>query len=185
MAEDDRTGSVIDGKYRLERLIGRGGMGTVYAARQLQLDRQVAVKLLRHDFTADDRAVARFNREARAAARIEHPNAVRVYDFGAAADGDAFIAMEFVEGVPLRVMMRRMRILPFDVTLAVIWQAAAAITAAHAAGIVHRDLKPENLMARITDDGTIDVKVVDFGLAKLFEGESTQITSPAEMIGTP
>src|SRR4051794_2532305 len=102
MSEDARIGSIIDGKYELQRVIGRGGMGAVYVARQLRLDRLVAIKLLRPDVTADERAVARFNREARAAARIEHPNAVRVYDFGSTDDGGAFIAMEYVEGVPLR-----------------------------------------------------------------------------------
>jgi serine/threonine-protein kinase len=186
MADDqDRIGTVLDGKYVLERLIGSGGMGAVYAARQLQLDRTVALKLLRPDVTSDERAVARFNREARAAARIEHANAVRVYDFGTSEDGSAFIVMEYIEGVPLRVMMRRTRILPFEVVLDVILQAASGIAAAHACGIVHRDLKPENLMVHLADDGAISVKVVDFGLAKVVAGDSTQITSPAEMIGTP
>jgi serine/threonine protein kinase len=185
MSEDARIGSIIDGKYELQRVIGRGGMGAVYVARQLRLDRLVAIKLLRPDVTADERAVARFNREARAAARIEHPNAVRVYDFGSTDDGGAFIAMEYVEGVPLRVMMRRSRVLPLEVVMDIIWQASAAVAAAHEQGIVHRDLKPENLMVRLGDDGAMSVKVVDFGLAKLLEGDSMQITSPAEMIGTP
>src|SRR3954453_21136394 len=100
MSQDlDLTGTVIDGKYELERLIGRGGMGTVYAARQLTLDRQVAVKILRPDVTSDERAIARFTREARAAARIDHPNAVRVYDYGSSQNAGAYIVMEFVEGI--------------------------------------------------------------------------------------
>lgn len=184
-ADPDRSGTIIDGKYELQRLIGRGGMGSVYAARQLQLDRQVAVKLLRHEVVADERAVARFNREARATARIEHPNAVRIYDFGATDDGGAYIVMEFVEGIPLRVVLRRSRVIPSDVVLAILWQAALGVAAAHAQGIVHRDLKPENLIVRTGDDGAITVKVVDFGLAKLVEGDTDAITSPAEMIGTP
>lgn len=181
----DHIGTTVDGKYEIQRLIGRGGMGTVYAARQLQLDRIVAVKILRPDVTADSSAVARFRREARAAARIEHPNAVRVYDFGEMDDRTAYIVMEFVEGVPLRVMLRRTRILPLDVVLEIMWQAALATAAAHAQGIVHRDLKPENLIARVGDDGALTIKVVDFGLAKLLSSDSTQLTSPADMIGTP
>src|SRR4051812_2564367 len=183
--ELDRSGTVVDGKYVLERLIGRGGMGTVYAARQLQLDRQVAIKIVRPELMTDERAVARFNREARAAARIEHPNAVRVYDFGSSPEAGTFIVMEYVEGVPLRTLMRRSKFVPIDVAVEVIWQAASAIAVAHATGIVHRDLKPENLMVRVSDEGAITVKVVDFGLAKLVEGEVSQITSPAELIGTP
>jgi serine/threonine-protein kinase len=186
MSQDpDRTGTVIDGKYELERLIGRGGMGTVYAARQVQLDRKVAVKILRPDVTSDDRAIARFNREARAAARIEHPNAVRVYDFGSNDEVGAYIVMEYVEGVPLRTLMRRTRIVPLDVVLEVVWQAASAIAVAHGSGIVHRDLKPENFIVSQAENGSISLKVVDFGLAKLVEGDAAQITSPAEMIGTP
>lgn len=182
---NDRIGTVVGAKYEIQRLIGKGGMGAVYAARQLQLDRQVALKLLRSDVTADEAAVARFHREARAMARIEHPNAVRVYDFGETEDGAAYIVMEFVEGIPLRVMLRRARILPLDVVVEVVWQAAAAVSAAHAQGIVHRDLKPENLIVRLGDDGAIAAKVVDFGLAKLLAGDADQLTSPSEMIGTP
>jgi predicted Ser/Thr protein kinase len=182
---NDRIGTVVDGKYEIQRLIGKGGMGAVYAARQLQLNRQVALKLLRPDVTADEAAVARFHREAQAMARIEHPNAVRVYDFGETESGEAFIVMEFVEGVPLRVMLRRARILPVDLVLDIVWQTSLAISAAHAQGIVHRDLKPENLIVRLADDGTLTLKVVDFGVAKLMAGDGAQLTSPSDMIGTP
>jgi serine/threonine protein kinase len=179
------VGTVIDGKYEVERLIGRGGMGAVYAARQLQLDRAVAIKVLRAELVADSSAVARFSREARASARLEHAHAVRVYDFGTLEGGSAYIVMELLEGQSLRAMMRRSRLLPVDAILQVMWQAASAVAAAHALGVVHRDLKPENVIVRLADDGALTVKVLDFGLAKLLSGESTQLTHPAEVIGTP
>lgn len=179
------VGTVIDGKYEVERLIGRGGMGAVYAAKQVQLDRQVAVKVLKPDLMTDNAAVTRFNREARASARIEHPNAVRVYDFGTMGDGGAYIVMELLDGVSLRSMMRRGRAMALETVLQVMWQAASAVAAAHALGVVHRDLKPENMIVQTDDDGQLTVKVLDFGLAKLLTAESTQLTHPAEVLGTP
>jgi eukaryotic-like serine/threonine-protein kinase len=186
MQQPDRLiGAVIDGKYEVTRLVGQGGMGAVYAGIHLQLDRPVAVKTLRAELLADPSAAARFAREARAAARIEHPNAVHVYDFGQLDGGGAYLVMEYVEGVSLRAWMRDQGLLPVAVVVSVVGQIAAAVAAAHARGIVHRDLKPENVMVR-EEDGRPVVKVVDFGLAKLVSSEATsQITRPSELLGTP
>jgi serine/threonine protein kinase len=182
---DDLSGRVIDGKYEVHHLLGRGGMGAVYAGTHLQLERQVAVKILRADLVADANAAARFVREARAAARIEHPNAVSVYDFGQ-LDGGAYLVMEYVDGISLRAVMREQGRLPLATVVDLIQQISAAVGAAHARGIIHRDIKPENVMVRTEPDGNLTVKVVDFGLAKLLSGDAaTQLSNQSELIGTP
>ena len=179
------VGTVLDGKYRVSRLLGRGGMGEVYAGTHLQLERPVAIKVLHGDLVADDSFVQRFQREARTAARLEHPNAVHVYDFGAIAEGSAYIVMEFIEGVTLREVMRRNRHFPLAAVLDLMRQACGAVGAAHARGIVHRDLKPENMMVRADETGRPVLKVVDFGLAKILENQTSQLTNKSELIGTP
>ncbi len=181
----DIVGRVLDGKYRIERLLGRGGMGEVYAGTHMQLERPVAVKVLHGDLGADDSFAARFVREARTAARLEHPNAVHVYDFGSLESGSAYLVMEFVEGVTLREVMRANDRFPLSAVVDIMRQAAGAIGAAHARGIVHRDIKPENMMVRTNETGRLVLKVVDFGLAKLLENQSSQLTNGSELIGTP
>jgi serine/threonine protein kinase len=179
-------GTVIDGKYRLDRIIGNGGMGAVFGGIHLQLGRQVAVKILRADYSSDTIAHARFVREARASARIEHPNAVHVYDFGSIPEVGSFLVMEFADGVSLRQMINERGRLPLDLALDLLRQTAAALEAAHANGVVHRDVKPENLMVCVDADGRRVVKVVDFGIAKLVSSDgATQLTSPQDLIGTP
>ncbi len=183
---DELIGSVIDGKYRIQHLLGRGGMGAVYAATHLQLDRKVAVKILRPDLVTENSAVARFAREARATARIEHPNAVNVYDFGSLEGGGAYLVMELVEGSPLQHLTRANDPLPLANALDLIRQIAAALSAAHASGIIHRDVKPGNVLVRVDGAGRPSIKVVDFGLAKLLTSDSTtQLTGPFEVLGTP
>ena len=154
-------GARLDG-YELLQLLGTGGMGEVWLARDLGLDRKVALKLLPQDFTHDERRVARFEQEARAASALSHPNICHVYALGQTATGQRYIAMELVEGMTLRERLQAGR-LRLAEALKIASQIAAALSAAHAAGIVHRDLKPENVIVRA--DGL--VKVLDFGLAKL------------------
>ncbi len=152
------------GHYRVISLLGRGGMGEVYLAEDLLLERKVALKLLPAEFTADAERVRRFEREAKAASALNHPNILTIYEIGEAAteDGDVhFIATEFIAGCTLRQLLRDRR-LSLGEALDVAAQVASALAAAHASGIVHRDLKPENVMVR--PDGL--VKVLDFGLAK-------------------
>ena len=149
------------GAYRVERQIGRGGMGEVYLARDTRLDRPVAIKLLPASFNNDTDRVRRFQQEARAASLLNHPNIVTIHEIGEAA-GRRFIVTEFVEGKTLRLLLRAGAVTP-DRALDIVTQVASALNAAHQAGIIHRDIKPENVMARA--DGY--VKVLDFGLAKL------------------
>jgi len=163
----DRT---LDGKYRLERLIGRGGMGAVYEATDLRLNRRVAAKVVKAAALASGAAQRRFAREAQACGRLEHPNIVRVYDFGMAGE-TAFLVMEYVKGTTWRAQLDRIGAFPLPAAAAALDQVMDGMEAAHQAGILHRDLKPENLLicGSATDDP--QVKILDFGLAKLREGE--------------
>jgi eukaryotic-like serine/threonine-protein kinase len=155
------------GSYEILSLIGSGGMGEVYLAHDVRLDRRIALKFLPEQFTSDPAQVRRFEREARAASALNHPNIITIYEVG--QEGNAhFIATEFIEGRTLREVMAKAR-MEFGEALSVAVQIASALAAAHAAGIVHRDIKPENVMVR--DDGL--VKLLDFGLAKPFKSEMT------------
>lgn len=182
---DPAVGRVVGGRYRIEQLIGKGGMGSVYAATQLEIGRRVALKLLNRELVSDPQAVERFRREARAAGRLQHPNAITVYDFGVEDGGEAFLAMELLDGTTLRdELVRRGPMVPAE-TAAVLRQVAEAVAAAHAEGIVHRDLKPDNIML-VARGGSRVVKVLDFGIAKLAEpahGPGTLTGTGA--IGTP
>jgi eukaryotic-like serine/threonine-protein kinase len=168
----------LAGRYRLEHVIGRGGMSTVYRATDTVLGRTVAVKVLLASLADEDPAyVARFRREARAAAALHHAAVVAVYDFG--VDGDTrFIVMEHVEGRSVAALLRGGHPLPLQQALLIGAQVAEALGAAHAAGIVHRDIKPANLM--VEDGGA--VKVLDFGVARMLD--MTTITQAASVLGT-
>ncbi len=187
----DQLPVVIDGKYRLERLIAHGGMGSVYRAIHQQLERNVAIKILRAEFLADQVIAERFNREARAAAKLKHPNIVAIYDFGFMMNGGAYLVMELIEGRSLREELRthsaghgQMR--P-ERAVAIMSQVCAGIETAHRQGIIHRDLKPDNVMIEATAEATERVLVLDFGIAKLKDrDQSVQgITDENTIIGTP
>ncbi len=160
------VGKTIGGRYRIERLLGEGGMGAVYAAEHTLMHKRVAVKVLHAEMSKMDEVVARFEREAMAAAHMEHPNVANATDFGKLDDGAFFLVLEYVEGKSLREAIAQG---PFAVPRAVhvARQIASALSRAHGLGIVHRDLKPENVML-VTRDGDEDfVKVLDFGIAKV------------------
>jgi serine/threonine protein kinase/Tfp pilus assembly protein PilF len=162
----DRTGALVGkviGHYRIESLIGVGGMGEVYLARDERLGRKAALKLLPERLTVDETQLSRFKNEARSASALNHPNILTVYEIGAEGDRQ-FIATEFIEGITLRASLASGRINP-HAALEIAVQVASALAAAHEAGVVHRDIKPENIMLR--PDGY--VKVLDFGIAKLTE----------------
>src|SRR5918998_1448041 len=142
---DELIGQILDGKYRLDALLGEGGMGTVYRATHLLIDRPVAVKVLRPRFVEDEAAQQRFRREARAAGRLRHPNAVAVTDFGDTPDGYVYIVMELLEGRTLRELIAAEGPVQFGRAVSLMEQAAAAVAAAHEAGVIHRDLKPGNI----------------------------------------
>ncbi|MBL8148384.1 MAG: serine/threonine protein kinase [Blastocatellia bacterium] len=181
-------GKLFNNKYKIDSLLGRGGMGAVYKAVDTILDRAVAIKLLHSELAAEENFSSRFLREARAAARIEHPHAVTVHDFGTLPDGEAFIVMEFIQGQSLRQLIKKESRLRIKHALELFRQVCTAVAAAHKEGVIHRDLKPENIMLKSTSAGAEVVKVVDFGLAKLKEssGKSlTNLTNKGEIIGTP
>ena len=179
---------LIAGKYRLDQLLGRGGMGAVYAGTHLDLERPVAIKLLLPDFTADADALERFRREARAAAHIDHPNVADTYDYGLLPDGGSYIVMQLVVGQTLREYMDAAGPLPFLEAINIARQITDGIEAAHRRGIVHRDLKPSNIILTRDHQDNLQVKVVDFGVAKLKEQTTTgagALTASGSLIGTP
>jgi eukaryotic-like serine/threonine-protein kinase len=187
---DPLLGQIFDEKYRLEARLGGGGMGTVYRATHLLIDRPVALKVLSQRFVGDETAQQRFRREARAAGRMQHPNAVSVTDFGTTADGYLYIVMELLEGHTLRDVL--MREGPLDVARAVsiMLQTSAAVAAAHDAGLIHRDLKPGNIFIAQRADTVAVVKVLDFGVAKFAVEEQADddyqtLTQVGALIGTP
>ena len=160
------AGDVIEQKYRLTHIIGEGGMGSVWLARHLTLDVDVAVKLIRRE-SATAEASERLLHEARAAARLGHPSICRVYEFGETAFRDPFIVMEVLKGESLGDLLdRKDRLAPLKAVQALL-PIASAVSAAHARGIVHRDIKPDNIVLTVDDTGAIVPKLVDFGIAKL------------------
>lgn len=159
---DQFVGQWLDGRYRIDARIARGGMATVYRAQDMRLDRTVALKVMHASLAEDDEFVSRFIREAKSTARLSHPNVVSVYDQGSDPSGAVFLAMEFLDGRTLRdLLIERDRLAP-DEALGTMEAVLAALSAAHEAGLVHRDVKPENVL--VGHDGT--VKVGDFGLAR-------------------
>ena len=172
---DPYIGQVLDDKYRLERLLGRGGMGAVYLASHLGTERYVALKLITPQFMRNEEFVARFKREARAAGRLRHPNVVDVTDFGFADAGRetvAYLVMEYLDGCTLGDVLSEEKRLPLDWVVDILEQVCSAVHEAHQQGIVHRDLKPENIWLEPNRLGGYRVKVLDFGIAKLAEAEA-------------
>lgn len=180
-------GRVLAGRFRLVEILGRGGMGSVWRARHLELDTDVAVKLMDPNLTTNEEGLARFRREAQAAASLKSPHVVQVFDYG--IDGDTpYIAMELLQGESLAKRIERLRRLPIKTTAALLSQVARALGKAHDAGIVHRDLKPENIFL-VTDDDSEIAKVLDFGIAKQTGADKLMPgalqTQTGAMLGTP
>jgi serine/threonine-protein kinase len=197
-AGQDLSGRVLGEQFRLARLLGRGGMGDVYLAEQLELGRTVVVKLLRSPAPLmgaggsrrdparkleDDEQ--RFKREARALAQLNHPNIVQLYLFGRADDGTAYLAMEYVPGRTLASVIEEQGPVPEHAALGLLEQLCDALIEAHARGIVHRDLKPDNVMLVARPERAPLVKVLDFGIAKLAHPSELRITRSGELVGTP
>jgi len=181
--EGHLTGRVLDGKYRLERQIGRGGMGLVYIGLHTQFTRQFAIKLLLRGPADDPSLPARFRQEAEAAARIRHPNVVQVSDFGQTSDDLLYMVMEYVEGKSFRRLLEEEKRLDPRRAVELSSQICSAIAAAHRAGVVHRDLKPENVMVEVID-GREMARVLDFGIARLKDAQA-RYTLPGGILGTP
>lgn len=176
--DDSLAGQMLDGRYRVDSRIARGGMATVYLAHDIRLDRRIALKVMHPSMASDEEFVHRFIDEAKSVARLSHPNIVAVYDQGADA-GRVFLAMEYVPGQTLRDLLRRHGALRPREALELLVPVLGGLAAAHQAGLVHRDIKPENVL--LTEDGR--VKVVDFGLARAVES-STHHTKTGMIIGT-
>jgi serine/threonine-protein kinase len=181
-------GRLIAGKYRLDKLIARGGMGAVYIGTHVDLNRPVAIKLLLPNYNPDEQAFERFRREAYTASSVTHPNIVHIYDFGVLPEGEAYIIMEFANGVTLRDRLREEGQLPIPEAVSIVRQIAAGMDAAHNSGVIHRDLKPSNIILTRDHSGNLLIKIIDFGIAKMSEqlsaGDAT-LTITGTIVGTP
>jgi serine/threonine-protein kinase len=185
---DDYVGKVVGKKYRVESLLGEGGMGKVYKAKQVALDKMVVLKVLRQSLQSDERTVARFQREAKAASRLKHANSISVLDFGQAEDGSLYIAMELVEGKDLHEILSKEYPLPEARIVRIISQVLSALAEAHSVGVIHRDLKPENIMVEQRRGEPDFVKVLDFGIAKIQDASAEDgpaLTRAGFVCGTP
>src|SRR6185503_19217270 len=182
----DLTGQVLSGRYRIIAKLGEGAMGAVYLGEHLKIGRRDAIKVLRAGIAGDAEAIARFTRGARNVSAIRHPNVCTIYDFSDTADGQQFLAMEYVQGETLKDILDRERRLEPQRALDIAAQVADALQAAHDVGIVHRDLKPGNIMVERRIDGSDGVKVVDFDIAKgPSESEGAEVTRLGFVVGTP
>jgi len=179
-------GQTLENRYRINHSIGEGGMGIVYEAEHIEIEKKVAVKVLREDLSNQTELVERFKQEAKSASRIGHPNIVNVTDFGRTPDGGAFFVMEYLEGEDLSSLLERQGTLTADESVKIISQVCKALEAAHAQGIIHRDIKPENIfLARVGGERVI--KILDFGIAKMsgFSESGKKLTRPGVVFGTP
>ncbi|HEX8141564.1 MAG TPA: protein kinase [Pyrinomonadaceae bacterium] len=186
-SDNGLVGQTLADKYRVEEFLSHGGMGTVYRGTHILMDKTVAIKVLHPALAADDKIVARFSREARAASRISHPHALNVTDFGESQNGVVFLIMEYLHGKTLKEVIHAEGPMPLPRTVEIIRQVCGALDAAHSEGVIHRDLKSDNIM--LIDVGGGDwAKVLDFGIAKIQEsvgGTDPALTSPNLIIGTP
>jgi serine/threonine protein kinase len=182
-----RPGDVLAGKYRVERVLGRGGMGVVVAAHHLQLEERVALKFLLPEAVKNPHAVARFVREARSAVKIKGEHVARVTDVGQLENGTPYIVMEYLEGVDLAAWLKHRGPLPIPLAVDFVLQACEAVADAHALGIVHRDLKPANMFCVKRSDGALSIKVLDFGISKVMTpgAPGHDLTGTTALVGTP
>ena len=184
-----QPGDVLAGKYRVERVLGVGGMGVVVAAHHIQLDEKVALKFLVREAASDPNACARFAREARMAVKIKNEHVARVSDVGELESGSPYMVMEYLEGEDLSAWVKQRGRIPVDQATDFVLQACVAVADAHALGIVHRDLKPANLFCVMRSDAQLTIKVLDFGISKLTEqlggASGSAMTKTSTVMGTP
>ncbi|HEY5923078.1 MAG TPA: serine/threonine-protein kinase [Kofleriaceae bacterium] len=177
-------GKIVDGRYRVLEVIGRGGMGVVYRVEHLRMGKIAAMKVLHRDLASDPDVINRFEREAAAISKLHHPHTVQVFDFGTAGDA-LYLIMEYVRGVDLAHMIQRDGPMPWSRAAPMLAQVCSALQEAHELNIVHRDLKPENVLITRTAGGRDYAKVLDFGLAKLDQRVPSTMTDRQQIVGTP
>ncbi len=191
---EDLLGQVVDDRFEILEKLGEGGMGAIYKARQISMDRVVALKILLHDQRGDPISVERFRHEAYLASRLKHPNAIIIHDFGNTADGLLYIAMEYLSGETLKERLARVGALQVNSAVKIMTQALRTIAEAHRTGLIHRDLKPDNIFLTTVEGDEDFVKVLDFGIAKLTavqegfqgaEGYQGGLTMAGKIYGTP
>jgi serine/threonine-protein kinase len=184
---DLKQGDLLAGKFRVERVLGAGGMGVVVEATHVTLKDRVALKFLRAARFADETTIARFLREAQAAAKIKSPHVARVVDVGTLENGSPYMVMEFLEGTDLGTVLEQSGVLPMQTAITYLLQTCEALAAAHAARVIHRDIKPSNLFLTRGPDGTPLIKVLDFGISKLLDVNSLSgsITETQRAMGSP
>jgi tRNA A-37 threonylcarbamoyl transferase component Bud32 len=178
-------GSIFGQKYEIAEALGSGGMSTVYKAQHLFLDKVVAIKLLNHQLASDAKAVQRFQVEAKAAFDLNHPNLLGVYDFGMSHDGQAYIVMDYLEGESLSEVIHRERHVGLVRALPIFLDVCKGLTYAHESGVLHRDIKPSNVMLVKGQYGKDMAKIVDFGLAKVYDENAMKLTQTGEIFGSP
>jgi serine/threonine-protein kinase len=183
MSQDPFVGKVIDGRYEIQARVGEGGMGVVYRSRQISIDRIIALKMLNSQMAADPTWVQRFYNEAKACSRLQHPNTIRMFDFGQTSDGRLFMTMEFLDGQSLRDAITKSPLAPQRVVKILI-QCCASLAEAHSIGIIHRDIKPDNVFLLNMAGSPDFVKLLDFSVAKLLEGDRMK-TQAGVVFGTP
>src|SRR5262245_3857539 len=191
-SQDPLIGTTVAGRYKVIKPLGEGGMGQVYLAEHVAIQKRLALKVLRPEYAHKGDIVRRFQQEAISASRIKHPNVLDVFDFGQLENGCFYLAMEFLEGNDLADELARRRVFDPVTGIRIALQICRALGAAHANGVVHRDLKPENVFLQRTSDGEEVVKIVDFGIAQLRDNEQAEreskqrrLTRTGMVFGTP
>lgn len=182
--QDPFVGRVIDNRYEIQQRVGEGGMGVVYKARQISIDRTIALKMLNAQMAQDPTWVQRFYNEAKACSRLQHPNTIRMFDFGQTQDGRLFMTMEFLDGISLRDATQKGPLAPNRVTKILI-QCCASLAEAHSIGIIHRDIKPDNVFLLNMAGSPDFVKLLDFSVAKLLQEGDRMSTQAGVVFGTP
>jgi eukaryotic-like serine/threonine-protein kinase len=183
--QDPFLGKIIDDRYEIQARIGEGGMGVVYRARQTSIDRVIALKMLNQQMAEDQQWVQRFYNEAKACSRLQHPNTIRMFDFGQTRDGRLFMTMEFLDGMTLRQAIATQSPMPPNRVLKVLIQCCASLAEAHSIGIIHRDIKPDNVFLLNMAGSPDFVKLLDFSVAKLLQENDRMRTQAGVVFGTP
>ncbi|MBW2277999.1 MAG: serine/threonine protein kinase [Deltaproteobacteria bacterium] len=186
MGTTSHTGQILDGKYRILRRLGKGGMGAVYMGQHSMIGRHVAIKILHAELSADEEMVTRFYREAQAAAAIGHKSIIDVFDLGVTEDGEPYLVMEYLAGESLATLLKRSGPIDLGLVCAVIAPALLALSAAHRKQIVHRDLKPDNIFIVRPPEEEPSIKLIDFGISKFIRpDDQIRLTQTGAMLGTP